>query len=151
MRWEPVRSREIISAVARSYQNHPTGRDRTIVLDERSVDVVLASDRVLLSRVLGNMVKNALEASDAGQRVTMGCRADDSEAEFWVHNAGVIPREVQFQIFQRSFSTKGVGRGLGTHSIRLLSERYLHGKVSFSSSAEEGTVFRAHYPLRRPA
>jgi sensor histidine kinase regulating citrate/malate metabolism len=45
------------------------------------------------------------------------------------------------QLFQRSFSTKGTGRGLGTYSIRLLTENYLEGKVSFVSNEAEGTVF----------
>jgi sensor histidine kinase regulating citrate/malate metabolism len=51
------------------------------------------------------------------------------------------------QIFQRSFSTKGAGRGLGTYSIKLLGERYLHGTVSFASSAEQGTIFQISLPL----
>ena len=65
--------------------------------------------------------------------------------EFQVHDPQAMPLEVQRQIFQRSFSTKGAGRGLGTYSIRLLTERYLNGKVSCSSDSG-GTVFRAEYP-----
>jgi len=49
-------------------------------------------------------------------------------------------------LFQRSFSTKGEGRGLGTYSIKLYTERYLKGTVSFSSAEGEGTVFRVRYP-----
>ena len=52
-----------------------------------------------------------------------------------------ISKEVQLQVFQRSFSTKGNGRGIGTYSIKLLSENYLNGKVGFTSSVSEGTVF----------
>ena len=33
-----------------------------------------------------------------------------------------------------SFSTKGAGRGLGTYGMKLLTERYLNGSVSFVSS-----------------
>ncbi|MBK7132833.1 MAG: hypothetical protein IPH69_08460 [Bacteroidales bacterium] len=53
----------------------------------------------------------------------------------------VLSEEVQMRIFQRSFSTKGKGRGLGTYSIRLMTENYLHGKVSFVSNEADGTVF----------
>jgi sensor histidine kinase regulating citrate/malate metabolism len=60
---------------------------------------------------------------------------------FRVKNVGVMPHDVQMQIFQRSFSTKGRGRGIGTYSIRLLTENYLKGKVSFTSNEVEGTVF----------
>ena len=57
-----------------------------------------------------------------------------------------MPPKVQLQVFQRSFSTKGLGRGLGTYSMRLLTQRYLGGTVSFSSKEGEGTEFRARYP-----
>jgi signal transduction histidine kinase len=77
--------------------------------------------------------------------VTLGAKATDQAVEFWVHNPGVMPREVQLQVFHRSFSTKGVGRGLGTYSIKLLTERYLKGTASFKSSPEEGTVFTVRY------
>lgn len=66
---------------------------------------------------------------------------------FWVHNPTVMPRKVQLQVFQRSFSTKGKGRGLGTYSVKFLSERYLQGQVFFASTPETGTTFTVHYPL----
>ncbi len=50
-------------------------------------------------------------------------------------------------MFQRSFTTKGEGRGLGTYSMKLLSERYLNGRVEFTSSPEHGTTFTAVYPV----
>ena len=84
----------------------------------------LISDQNLLHRVISNLLKNALEASDPGECVTLGCTFDDREARFRVHNPQAMPREVQLQVFQRSFSTKGAGRGLGTYSIRLLTKRY---------------------------
>ncbi|MFA7348153.1 MAG: ATP-binding protein, partial [Desulfurivibrionaceae bacterium] len=59
---------------------------------------------------------------------------------------GCMPENVQLQIFQRSFSTKGTGRGLGTYSIKLLGERYLKGRVSFTSTPEKGTTFRFRCP-----
>ena len=88
-------------------------------------------------------IKNALEAARPGQMVTICCRPVETDVEFSVHNPNEIPRKVQLQIFQRSFSTKGVGRGLGTYSMKFLSERYLHGNVAFASTAEDGTTFYA--------
>jgi sensor histidine kinase regulating citrate/malate metabolism len=54
---------------------------------------------------------------------------------------------VQLQLFQRSFSTKAADRGLGTYSMKLLSERYLKGQVWFTTSLEQGTTFIGRYPL----
>jgi signal transduction histidine kinase len=58
-----------------------------------------------------------------------------------------MAEEVQLQIFQRSFSTKASsGRGIGTHSMKLLGERYLGGRVEFTSRDGEGTTFRITLP-----
>jgi signal transduction histidine kinase len=108
-------------------------------------DVRLQTDRTLLARVIGNLAKNALEAEAAGAAVTLNCKKSGSGAVFTVHNPSQMPEDSRLQVFQRSFSTKGAGRGLGTYSIRLLTERYLKGKVSFSTGPE-GTTFRAEYP-----
>jgi sensor histidine kinase regulating citrate/malate metabolism len=84
---------------------------------------------------------NALEATNYGGIVVVGVTADDSVITYYVHNDSVIPKEVQLQIFQRSFSTRGIGRGTGTYSIKLLTEKYLNGKVSFTSNITGGTIF----------
>jgi signal transduction histidine kinase len=143
---ETIRSREFLRQLVEIYRRHEAAENRQLVVEPAVAEVVLVSDRTLLGRVLGNMIKNALEASQTGETVTVGCRRADGRIEFSVHNPAVIPRQAQLQIFQRSFSTKGCGRGLGTYSMRLLSG-YLQGEVSFTSCEGEGTIFRATYPL----
>jgi hypothetical protein len=68
-----------------------------------------------------------------------------------VRNPTSIPRNIQFQLFQRSFSTKGSDRGLGTYSMRLLGERYLGGAISFRSGPPTGTEFRLALPPAAPS
>jgi signal transduction histidine kinase len=140
----------LIHDVAALQRRHPSARGREIVLTPSEVRVPFESDPTLLRRVLGNMVRNALEAEPPGARVTLGCGLDSAGVVFHVHNPGVMPPEVQHQIFRRSFSTKGTGRGLGTYSMKLLTERYLGGAIGFTSDASSGTIFVAHYPLRLP-
>lgn len=129
------------------YKNHLVAQKKKIVLSEMDASVKIVSDKALLKRVVGNMIKNALESTVEACDVTVGFNVKGEQIEFWVHNPTVMPREVQLQIFQRSFSTKGLGRGLGTYSMRLLSERYLHGKVSFTSEKGKGTTFVVAFPL----
>jgi signal transduction histidine kinase len=145
-RIEPVASRQLLDAVSEMYRQHPAATDRTLIADPQAACVEFMSDSVLIMRVLGNMVKNALEAVSPGGQVTVGARAGDGAIDFWVHNPGEMPRDVQLQVFQRSFSTKGRGRGLGTYSIKLLTERYLKGRAWFTTSAEAGTTFLVSYP-----
>ncbi|HHW89241.1 MAG TPA: GHKL domain-containing protein [Chloroflexi bacterium] len=133
-----------------AYTQHEVGQGRNLAVAADAEAVSLVSDKTLVRRVVGNMVKNAFEASHAGQTVTLNCRNLGDAVEFSVHNPNEMPRNVQLQIFQRSFSTKGAGRGLGTYSMKLLSEHYLHGQVAFSSSAAAGTTFYVRYPREFP-
>ncbi|MFC1467181.1 ATP-binding protein [Verrucomicrobiota bacterium] len=122
-------------------------RDRRILQGEQCHDFVISTDRTLLHRVLFNMVKNAVEASSQGEAISISYFRDDSSGVFGVHNPGFMPRSTQTQLFKRSFSTKGKGRGIGTYSMKLFGERYLKGKVWFSTSETEGTTFFISLPL----
>ncbi len=108
------------------YRNSPACQDRWLDLGPSS-EAQITGDRRLLARVLGNLIKNALEASPPCATVDVAMTAEEGQVEFTVHNESVMPLEVQLQLFQRSFSTKGGNRGLGTYSVKLLTERYLGG------------------------
>ncbi|MEQ8190598.1 MAG: PAS domain-containing sensor histidine kinase, partial [Candidatus Eremiobacterota bacterium] len=130
---------EFLSAICTLYRNHPVAENKIMpdpnIKGEHSID----TDQVLLSRVIGNLIKNALEASEPGQKVTVSYTNDKKNIVFSIYNEKEMPEEVKMQIFNRSFSTKAsAGRGLGTYSVKLLTERYLKGKVDFTST-EEGT------------
>ena len=148
---EPVSSLEILQSVAEAYRMHQVRGDRQLRISPDSDDVTFDTDPKLLRRVIGNMTKNALEACPAGGTVTLSCGIDAERVLFRVHNPTAMPRHVQLQLFQRSFSTKGPGRGLGTYSMKLLSERYLDGEVSFISSEEHGTTFVGSYRRVSPS
>lgn len=111
--------------------------------------VQITTDKNLLVRSFGNLVKNAVEASKAGDEIKIWTEAKPDSIKFNVNNPSVIPNEIQVQIFKRSFTTKGgSGRGIGTYSVKLLVEQYLNGKVYFSSTAGEGTTFTIELPIK---
>ncbi|AEG58845.1 ATP-binding protein [Desulforamulus ruminis] len=143
----PVQSGEVLKELVAQFNNHQLSWGRRQRIHEDSENIVFVTDSLLLKRVLGNMIKNALEATQPGDTVTLGVNKKEDQVHFWVHNPTVISREIQLQIFKRSFSTKGQGRGLGTYSMKLLTERYLKGTVSFTVTKEQGTTFYASYPL----
>lgn len=120
---------------------HEAGRNKQIMISDKSEHIVFETDRVLFQRVIINLLKNSLEATQEGGSITAGIEDNGTKIRFWVKNDGVIPHDIQMQLFQRSFSTKGNNRGIGTYSIKLLTENYLKGKVSFISNETEGTVF----------
>lgn len=138
----PVNSLQILTAAAGITGHHPSAVKRTIRINENSFNINIRTDSSLLSRILVNMLKNALEATAEGGTVFTGInQIPGSFLRFFVKNDGVMPEEVKLQIFQRSFSTKAKDRGLGTYSMKLLGERYLGGSVGFESSPDKGTMF----------
>jgi signal transduction histidine kinase len=142
-----VRSLELLKQVVEDYQELATPRHCRLVVDAAAEDILFTVDITVLSRVIGNMLKNAIEASDDGEVITAGCKGGDSTVTFSVHNRAFISRDIQLQLFKRSFSTKGLGRGLGTYSMLLLTEKYLKGHVSFTSTQDQGTTFKVALPL----
>jgi len=127
----------------------PFARGIHLALNKAAEPFTFSADRTIVSRVLSNMVKNAAEAG--GGDVTVSCRMKDGEAEFSVHNPSAIAPSARAHIFQRSFSTKGAGRGLGTYSMRLLTENYLGGRVGYTSTESEGTIFFIRLPAETAA
>ena len=141
-------SREIVAKTVSMYLKNQACDGRTILASDICEEILFSTDSTLLLRVLGNLAKNALEASPVDGTVSIGCHAQRSnEIEFFVHNNSCIPREIQLQIFSRSFSTRGPGRGLGTYAAKLLAERFLDGKVEFNSTPGEGTFFFVRLPV----
>ena len=146
----PISSLGILHSTRNEIINSDAAFNRKILIASSSVDEEIRTDGVLLRRVLINMLKNALEATKSGEKVILGCQPLNKENfRFWVHNDASILPEIQSQIFHKSTSTKGSDRGLGIFSMRLVGEKYLKGKVSFTSSDEEGTLFMIDLPINQ--
>jgi signal transduction histidine kinase len=143
----PLRSLALMQEIAGTYAGHEVARGKEIVVHAEALDLGFTTDAVLIKRILGNMVKNALEASRQGETVTLMCDGNDLEIHLSVHNPAVMPNAVRLQVFQRSFSTKSPDRGLGTYSIKLLAERYLGGRVGCQSEEGAGTTFHVVLPM----
>ncbi len=148
--WEPnsikADSRTIVDEVINTSKHYIIGTDIKIT---KSVEhITLNTDSVLLKRVLINMLKNAIEASTNGDVINISCKnLNDVSVLFSVHNMKYIPSDIRLQLFHRTFSTKGNNRGLGTYSIKMITENYLHGKVTVQSDKESGTLFSVIIPI----
>ena len=144
---QTLSAKEVLTAVLNFYRKSSLGSKR-LITDDIPEDTSFTSDNLILKRVLGNMVKNALEATKQEGEIKSGFRKNtNGELEFWVWNKNAMPPEVQSHIFKRSFSTKGIDRGIGTYSIKMLTEDYLGGKAWFESSKETGTTFYISLPV----
>ncbi len=153
--YQPMRSefsiKEFFSEIESLYTSSPQAVGKDVVYPDIQQNFTVVTDPSLLSRVIQNMVTNALEASIAGDCVRIGCELiddDDHGVLFTVWNPRAIPLEIIPRIFQRNFTTKSEeGHGLGTFSMKLFGESYLGGKVSFTTSSELGTHFEFWLPF----
>lgn len=141
-------SRQLLEQLMGLYATSPAAQGQSLDLMAPCSESAVETDIRLAQRVLGNMIKNALEAGLPGDTVTLACEDDGDAVRFLVRNSAVISESIQENIFHRRFSTKGESRGLGTYSMLLLTERYLHGGVGFTSAEGAGTTFFLRLPKR---
>jgi signal transduction histidine kinase len=140
---------EVFQAVRDWFTSHPGARDKRLRIVEADGDVAFETDLFMVVRVLGNMVVNALEATDPGGEVRLWAERRGGHVALCVWNSRAIPAPVAKRIFQRNFTTKSEpGRGLGAYSMKLVGEKLLKGRVDFTSSDADGTVFRYIVPIR---
>ncbi len=137
----------ILKEVQTLFSTHPVARGKRLVLPETVPQGEIVTDSSLVLRILTNMVTNAFEATAPAGEVKLWVEEDGDGVSFCVWNREVIPGDVRLRVFQKHFSTKeGAGRGMGTFSMKLFGEEFLRGRVDFTSSEEDGTVFRLRLP-----
>lgn len=134
-----------LGSLCTSYSCYASAADTRLVAGPVPERTKILSDEALLRRILGNLIKNALESSNPGQVVTVRFESRGGPS-FSVHNDTVMSESVRSQIFQRSFTTQtGAGHGVGAFSVKILTE-LLSGTVSFTSTIESGTTFTVRLP-----
>lgn len=139
---QAIGSEQILSEVKEVFSHHPACQDKNIITENNTPGQVINTDMALLMRVLCNMVTNALESTEPNGEIKFWIEPHAEGLAIKVWNKATIPDEIQLRVFQRHFSTKtGAGRGLGTYSMKIFGEQYLGGKVSFTSTKDDGTVF----------
>lgn len=144
---ESVYSLDILQTAIKEIVNSEIASKKVIVIDDCATNHEIITDGLLLRRIILNMVKNALEAVKIEEKITIGCQPKNRHHfRFWVHNDTVIPEEIQAKLFNKITSTKGMNRGLGTFSMKLLGEKYLKGMVNFTSNKNSGTKFYIDIP-----
>jgi two-component system phosphate regulon sensor histidine kinase PhoR len=138
----PVAVAEIFERVAREVGESVPSRGLELRLVPTSA--VVTSHAVLLTGIVRNLVRNALEYTPAGGRVLLGCRRRGTAVRIEVHDDGVgIPAEdvtELFEAFERLDSTRSEGLGLGLFIVRRAA-RCLGHQVTIRSAVGRGTCF----------
>lgn len=146
---------EIFATIGASEQVHATHRRLRLRL--RPSGLLVHSDRVLLERILRNLVTNALRYTTRGG-VLVGARRRGDQVRIEVRDTGVgIAPEHQQTIFEEfvqvQASTQGstLGMGLGLAIVRR-SAAMLGHRIGLSSTPGRGSCFWIELPhVRAPS
>jgi signal transduction histidine kinase len=124
-----------------------------IALESRlsSDPVVIEGDVFALGRVYRNLITNAIQATQAGGRVTIATSRIRDVVEVRVSDTGTgIPAERLTAIFDDFVTTKKRGLGLGLAITKRIVEQ-LDGSISVASALGKGTTFTMRFPVaKRP-
>ena len=109
-------------------------------------DLVYLLDMRGMSRVLTNLVTNALEAMPEGGRLVVSAQRDGEGLVIAVSDTGKgIPAEHQEKLFKPFFTTKPTGVGLGLAYVKETVESH-GGTVEYKATPGGGTSFTMRIP-----
>ena len=139
---EHINLREFLLELKEIVETWSVARRLRVEMVEPSGSLAVHADPYLVYRVMANMLLNACEASAKDEVVRFWAEKSGDAVALKVWNQAHIPEHIAPRIFQRHFSTKeGRGRGVGTYSMKFITERLLGGSLTFITSKGEGTVF----------
>lgn len=130
-------------------------REKNLALQIVPSNAWLRSDAVMLERIVGNLVQNAIRYTRSG-RVVVGCRrrGDRLRIEVWDTGRG-IPPDQQKNIFSEFYRVEGSerdssGLGLGLAIVDRLC-RLLDHPIEVKSVPGKGSCFAIAVPMVAPA
>ena len=135
-----LKAQTLLGGVVAHFADETAARRLEVSVTDKTGGAPITSDRDLLHVILCDVFQNAVEASGRGDRVTLSCESANGETVFRIGNPAVLSDEAKVHLFERSFTTRGAGKGVGAYRAKLICERYLGGRVSVSSQSPEGTV-----------
>jgi signal transduction histidine kinase len=148
--WAEVDLRAVFRQLRGTLRPLATRPEVDFVVEEPSVSM-LRTDEVLLTRVLRNLLTNAIKFTAEGE-VRLAVRTVDDDVEFTVVDTGTgIPPELHERIFEEFYQVPGSraitgkGTGLGLPYARRLAG-ILGGGLRVASTPGQGSTFTLALP-----
>ena len=131
----------------------PLARERGILLKAELEDgCVVMANADDMTRVVSNLVENAIKYNTPEGSVTISLTQDDSTVKLTVSDTGIgIPKEDLFNIFTRFYrvdkarSRASGGSGLGLSIVHDTVIAY-HGTIQVGSNTPQGSIFMVCFP-----
>ena len=118
-----------------------------LIQKEIESDAAISLDPHLLSRVMENLINNAIQAMEHGGTLTLTSHISKDNLIITIRDTGTgISPESQSRIFDPLYTTKPKGTGLGLSVTRRLIEAH-GGKISLIETSPGGTTFEVTLPV----
>ena len=117
----------------------------SLEIDKKIKKITL--DHALLSRILANLINNAIQAMPKGGELKILVVKVENGVSIIVQDTGMgIPKGIEDKLFTPLFTTKAKGQGFGLAVVKRLTEM-MNGTVSFESQVGKGTKFILNFSL----
>lgn len=120
----------------------------TLTTSEPQGPWLVKANAALLSWVIENLLRNAVDAMDGSGKITVTLSRSGSRVCIDVADTGKgIPRRDWRRIFQPGYTTKERGWGMGLSLSKRIIEVYHHGKIYvLRSTVGQGSTLRVEIP-----
>ena len=148
-----VNLNDVVLDVLKLARNDLINQDVTAGTDLAQNLPAVIGDRVQLQQVLLNLVLNACEAmadcASSERQLLIASKLEKSAVQVSVTDRGVgIPEKKLEQVFERFFTTKKEGMGLGLSICRSIIDAH-EGKIWATNNADCGATFYFSLPTDR--
>ena len=107
----------------------------------------VTGSREAMSGALTNLLNNAMQACQPGQRVVLSVQSEGGWLAFKVADNGKgIPQKLQDRLFEPFFTTRTEGTGLGLAIVREVAQMH-GGEISLQSTEGVGSEFKLRLPI----
>lgn len=146
----PTQKRETIDVISVVKLALDIFNRKFIIYTTKEKELFAHLDKTQLIRIVTNLVKNALQASENEENPMINVEVFSIKNSVKIvvsDNGRGISEEVKNLIFEPKFTTKSSGMGLGLPMIKNIIEAY-DGSISFTSKEGEGTEFTVILPKK---
>ncbi|WP_438490903.1 sensor histidine kinase [Paenibacillus sp. IHBB 3054] len=142
--------RDFLEDAIKSFRTRAELEEKIIRLDCDET-AMMNFDQEWLLEAISNIIKNALEHTDVGSEIMIGCEKTPilTEIKIQDNGTGIHPEDIHsvFKRFYRSrFSKDKQGIGIGLTLSKVIVERH-GGSITVESELGKGTTFRLAFPM----
>tara|TARA_B110000503_G_scaffold32077_1_gene52027 strand:- start:2858 stop:4267 length:1410 start_codon:yes stop_codon:yes gene_type:complete len=146
----PIQKKEKIEIISVVKLALDIFNDTSVKYHTKEAELYAFLDKTQLIRVVTNLVKNALQATEKEEfpLVNIDVLSEGESIKIVVSdNGNGVSSEVKDLIFEPKFTTKSSGMGLGLPMIKNIIEAY-EGEIYFTSTEGQGSIFTVVLPKK---